>query len=92
MSQRDVVRDTYRRQQDRSLTDAVVDAIEQCKGEDLKRTDFALFEDLDHRALEDLVREDAGPRTSITFETDDVRIELWGNGGVEIEVEDLAAE
>lgn len=88
----DVVRDTYRPEQDRSLTDALVDGIEACKGEALQRTDFALFEDLDQHALEHLVRLDAEPRTSVTFETDEVRIELWGDGGVEIEIEDLAAE
>lgn len=88
MNEQDVVRDTYEPEQDRSLTDAIVDSIEECKGEDLLRTDFELFEDVDQTALENLVRQDARPGTRVAITTDDVRIELWGDGGVEIRVEE----
>lgn len=83
-----VARETYEPDQEGSLTDALLDAIVRCKGEDFDRTDFALFEDLDSEALEDLFRDDAEPRTRTTIESGDVRIELWADGGVEIRVED----
>lgn len=86
------VQDTYSPDQDRSLTDAVLDAIEECKGEDLLRSDFVLYEDINSDALDTLFRHDAEPRTRVGFSTDGVRIELWGDGGVEIRVEDRTGE
>lgn len=87
-----IVRDTYSPDQDRSLTVAVLAAIEECKGEDLLRSDFGLYEDINPDALDSLFRHDAEPRTRVGFSTDGVRIELWGNGGVEIRVEDRTVE
>ena len=91
-TQGSVVRDSYSPDQGRSLTDAVLDAIEECKGEDLLRSDFVLYEDINPDALDTLFRHDAQPRTRVGFSTDGVRIELWGDGGVEIRVEDRTAE
>lgn len=91
-TQNGVARDTYTPDQDRSLTDAVLDTIEECKGRDLLRTDFILYEDIDPDALNALFRHDAQPRTTVVFSTDGVQIELWGDGGVEIRVEDRTAE
>lgn len=80
------VRETYTPDQERSLTDAVIDTIEECRGERLQRTDFVLFEDIDSDSLNTLFRHDSQPRTTVTITTDDVRIELWGDGGIEISV------
>ena len=91
-TQDSVVRDSYSPDQDQSLTDAVLDAIEECKGEDLLRSDFVLYEDINPDALDALFRRDAKPRTRVEFSTDGVRIELWGDDGVEIRVEDSTAE
>lgn len=88
----DVARETYAPEQDQSLGDAIVDAIEACRGEDLLRTDFDLFEDVYADALEDLVRRDADPGTRLTIETDSLEVELWRDDGVEIRVEDLTGE
>jgi len=88
----DQVQDTYTPEQDRSLTEAILDTIEKCKGEDLLRTDFVLYEDINPDALNNLFRHDAQPRTSVAFTTDGVRVELWGDGGVEIRVEDRTVE
>lgn len=87
-----VARERYEPDQPRSLTDAVLDAIEQCRGPDLRRTDFGLFEDVDNEALEGLLREDAEPRTRLTIESEGVRLELWGDGSVEIRAEDRTDE
>ncbi|WP_148860799.1 HalOD1 output domain-containing protein [Natronococcus pandeyae] len=70
------------------MTDAVIDAIEEYRGERLQRTDFVLFEDIDSESLNTLFRHDSQPRTTVTITTDDVRIELWGDGGVKIRVTD----
>lgn len=86
------MRDKYTPDQDRSLTDAVLDTIENCKGDDLQRTDFVLYEDIDPDALNTLFRNDAQPRTTVTFTTDGVEVELWGDGGVEIRVTERRAE
>ncbi|QLG63376.1 HalOD1 output domain-containing protein [Halorarum salinum] len=88
----DVVRDAYTTDQDRSLTDAMLGAIERCKGDDLTRDDFVLYEDVNPDALDSLFRHDAEPRTEVTFATDGVEVELWGDGGVEIRVGDATAE
>jgi hypothetical protein len=88
----DQVRDTYTPEQDRSLTEAILDTIEKCKGEDLLRTDFVLYEDINPDALNNLFRHDAQPRTRVAFTTDGVQVELWGDGGVEIRVEERTVE
>ncbi len=86
------MRESYTPHQDRSLTEAVLDAIEECKGEDLLRTDFVLYEDINPDALESLFRHDAQPRTTVTFDTDGVKVELWGDDGVKIRVTDRSDE
>lgn len=85
-----VVRDTYEPDQHRTLTESVLTAIENSEGDDLQRTDFALFEDINSEALDSLFRRDAQPRTAVELTTDDIRIELWGDDGVEIRVEDAS--
>lgn len=87
-----IVRDIYIPDQDRSLTDAILNVIKNCKGNDLLRTDFVLFEDINPAALSNLFRHDAQPRTRVAFTTDGVQVELWGDGGVEIRVEDQTVE
>ena len=86
------MQDTYTPDQDRSLTEAVLDAIENCKGQNLQRTDFDLYEDINPDALNTLFRHDAQPRTTVTFTTDGVQVQLWGDDGVEIRVEDRTVE
>jgi hypothetical protein len=86
------VRDIYTPKQDRSLTEAILDAIEKCKEEDLLRTDFVLYEDVNPDGLNNLFRHDAQPRTRVAFTTDGVQVELWGDGGVEIRVEERTVE
>ena len=88
----DAVQDTYTPDQDRSLTDAVLGAIEDCKGDALMRTDFRLYEDIDPDSLNSLFRDDAKPRTTVMFATDGVQVELWGDGGVEIRVQERQSE
>ncbi|WP_312912488.1 HalOD1 output domain-containing protein [Natronosalvus caseinilyticus] len=85
-------REWYTPNQDRSLTEAVLDAIEDYKGEDLLRADFVLYEDIDADALNSLFRHDAPSRTTVTFGTDGVKVELWGGGGVEIRVTGRSVE
>ncbi|MFC7213180.1 HalOD1 output domain-containing protein [Saliphagus sp. GCM10025334] len=85
-------RERYTPDQDRSLTEAVLDAIEDYKGEDLLRADFVLYEDIDPDALNSLFRPDAQSRTTVTIGTDGVTVELWGNGGVEIRVTDRSVD
>ncbi|MFC7216144.1 HalOD1 output domain-containing protein [Saliphagus sp. GCM10025334] len=87
-----MVRESYTPDQDRSLTETILDAIEDCKGKALLRTDFVLYEDINPDALNSLFRHDAQPRTTVTFETDGIEVELWGDDGVEIRVTDRPVE
>lgn len=80
------VRDTFSPDQNRSLTGAILEAIEECTGTDLTESGFVLYDDIDPTALNQLFRADAHPRTTVTFVTDGVLVELWGGGGVEIRV------
>lgn len=86
------VQASYTPDQDRTLTEAVLDAIEDCKRDTLQRSDFILYEDIDPDALNSLFRDDARPRTTVKFRTDGVEVELWGDGGVEIRVTDRLPE
>lgn len=79
---------TYCPAEDSSLTDAIVDAIVEHRGDELSRTDFSIFEDLDAQALNALFRTDGEPRTRVAFETDEIAVELWGSGRVHVRVSD----
>lgn len=72
--------------EDRSLSDAVLEAIEEQKGHDLTREDFRLYDDIDPDALDNIFREDVNANTSVKFDTADVTVALWGDGSVEIRV------
>ena len=86
------VRDIYTPDQHRSLTEAILDTIEKCKREDLLRTDFVLYEDINTDGRNNLFRHGAQPRTRVACTTDGVQVELRGDGGVEIRVEERTVE
>ncbi|WP_227353748.1 HalOD1 output domain-containing protein [Haladaptatus salinisoli] len=69
-----------------SLSTAILEAIEDQKGEDLTEADFRLYDDIDPDALDNLFRNDANADTTVEFNTDDVTVTLRGDGGVEIRV------
>ena len=86
-AQRDgVVEEKFRPDQNRSLSDAVLEAIDQFKDEDIIQSDFILYDDIDPDAINNLFRDDARPGTMLYFDMDDVQVELWGNSGVDIRV------
>lgn len=85
-SETELVRDKYTPDQDRSLSGAILEAIEEFRDEDMAQSDFLLYEDIDPDALDSLFRHDAQPRTTVEFDTDDVRVELYGDDGVVITV------
>ena len=80
------VRDRYTPDQHRSLSDAVLEAIAEYKGEGAVTADIVLYEDIDPDALDDLFKPGARSRTTVQFTTGDVLVELWGDDGVEIRV------
>lgn len=84
----DVVEEKFRQEQNRSLSDAVLSAIDHYKEEDLTKSDFVLYDDIDPDALNNLFRHEAQPQTTLYFTTNDVWVELWGDSGVEIRVRD----
>ena len=82
----DEAHEQYHSSEDRSLSDAVLDAIEEQKGHDLTKETFQLYDDIDPDALDNLFRDDTGANTSVQFNTDGVTVTLWGDGTVEIQV------
>ena len=78
------VRDKYTPDQDRSLSLAVLKAIERYKSESVSRSEFVLYDSIDPDALDNLFRENSN--AVLMFDTDDVRVQLWGDSGVVIEV------
>lgn len=84
----ELVTATYDPDQGRTLSDAVLEAVEKFKGTDLTRSDFTLFDNIDPDGLDALFRHDAEPETLVQFAVADVYVTVWGDGGVEIRVTD----
>jgi hypothetical protein len=85
------LRTKYTHDEDRALSDAVLDAIAAFKDEDITKSGFVLYDDVDPDAIDGLFREGARPRTTVSFDTDDVRVELYGDDGVVITVQSKTA-
>lgn len=73
---------------DLPLSTAILEAIEDHKNEDLRESDFVLYDDINPDAIDNLFREDSTARTAVEFNTDDVTVTLRGNGTVEVRVSD----
>lgn len=86
------VRKTYTVDHDESVTEAILDAIEDSLGEELERPHFALFDDIDHEALNDLFHRNSSPRTTVTIATDGIEVELWSDGETYVSVVDKPVE
>ena len=82
----DKVHERYYPGEDRKLSVAVLEAIEEQKHEDLSKADFQLYDDVDPDALDSLFQPDSNANTSVQFNTDGVTVTLWGDGGVEIRI------
>lgn len=85
----DVVAERYVPDQDRTLSGALLEAIESHRGEDLTESECTLYDDIDPDSLGGLFGGDAQPNTVVEFDTDDVRVMLWDDDGVEIRVTSL---
>lgn len=80
----------YHPNEDRPLSEAILDAIEAHENTALTADDVVLYDAIDPAAVDRLFREDpeANPNVKVEFEVDDVIVRLWGNGGVAISVSD----
>ncbi|QFU81875.1 DUF7344 domain-containing protein [Natronorubrum aibiense] len=78
----------YRDEQERSLTDAILAAVADHRGDEFRWSDFDLCDELDPNSLNTLFRSDAVSETSVTLRTETVRIALWGDDGITIRVTD----
>lgn len=72
----DVAKETFRWEQNRSLSDAVLNAIDRYKEEDITASDFVLYDDIDPDALINLFRPDAQSQTTLYFTTNNIGVEL----------------
>lgn len=85
---RESVHDTFTPDQERTLSEAVLAAIEEYRGTDLRTSDFVLYDHISPDALDDLFPPDADSDAVLVFAVKDVRVKLSDNGGVTIEVTD----
>lgn len=84
----DAERRVYRPEnEDTSLAETVLAAIEAYGDVDVERSEFVLFDAVDPDALDRLFRADADAEVVVEFTVDDVRVTLLGDGGVDVRVE-----
>ena len=80
--------DTYTPDQNRTLSEAVLEVIEKHKSTDLRQSSVTLYDSIDPDALNRLFKHDAEPNIRVQFDFNDVQVYLWGNHDVEIRVTD----
>ena len=74
---------------ERSLSDAVLEAISKATGEELTREECALFDDIDPESLETLFRSDGSGNTSVLFNTPNAGIRIEPGSDIVIRVASL---
>ncbi|QCC55868.1 hypothetical protein DV706_08070 [Natronorubrum bangense] len=79
---------THWAEQGRSLTDAILAAVADHRGEDLRWADFDLYDEIDPESLNTLFQSESTAETSVTLTTATVQIALWEDDGVVIRVTD----
>ncbi|QLG63293.1 HalOD1 output domain-containing protein [Halorarum salinum] len=79
--------DTYAPEQERTLPEAVTEAVAQHGDADPATTDFVLYEYVDHDALCRLFRDDGSQHLLVQFVADDVQVTLRGGTEVDVHVE-----
>ena len=81
------VHDVYYPDEGRPLTDALFEAIEASRGEDIRDVGFQMSDDIDPDALDRLFRGGASNQTTVQFTTDGVQVKLRAHGVVDIWVQ-----
>ena len=76
----------YYPEEEQPLSTTILQVIEAQKGEDISKSDFRLYDDIDPDALDNLFRLNANANTFVQFNTDDVTVTLWGDDGIDIQV------
>lgn len=85
----DVAPQPYTPEQQRSLSEAVLDAVGAYTDTDLSRSEFVLYDAINPDALDTLIRHDAEANLELKFDVGDVQVKLQGNDTILIEVIDL---
>ena len=88
MAPETATRAVYRADQDQSLTDAILAAVADHRGDDLRWADLDLHDEVDLESLNTLFQSELTAETSVTLTTATVQIALWENDGVAIRVTD----
>ncbi|ELY46599.1 hypothetical protein C495_05813 [Natronorubrum sulfidifaciens JCM 14089] len=81
-------RAAYRAEQERSLTEAILAAVADHRGADLRWADSDRYDELDPESLNTLFQSKSTAETSVTLRTATVRVALWEDDGVAIRVTD----
>lgn len=78
----------YPANEDTSLSETILEAIEAYEDVDVSRSEFVLFDVIDPDALDRLFRAEADADLVVEFTIDDLHVTLQGDGGVDVKVED----
>ncbi|WP_207587154.1 HalOD1 output domain-containing protein [Halomontanus rarus] len=79
-------RDRYYPEENRPLSQAILELIEEQREENLIDADFRLYDDINPDALNRLFQEDAEGETLVKFDTGGMTVRLWADGAVDIQV------
>lgn len=72
------------------LSTAIVRALSKAKGRDITEDECVLYNSIDPDALDGMFRQESADDTiKVDFTTHDAIVQIWGNGDVVIEVQDL---
>lgn len=79
-------RDRYYPDGDRTLSTAILEAIETHKDEDITKANFQLYDAIDPDALNNLFQKHTTADTALEFTVDDVTVTLRENRAIDIQI------
>ncbi|WP_266083120.1 HalOD1 output domain-containing protein [Haladaptatus caseinilyticus] len=78
----------YYPHEDRSLSQAVLSALEETHETPLIDAEFTLYDHIDPDALNSLFQADANATITVAFTVEDYDVTIWGDEGIYIHVRD----
>lgn len=80
----------YRPEERRALSDVILEAIDDQSDEDITRSDFQLYDDVDPDALDDLFRTQNTTDAVLEFDTGEVHVTVSFSETVDVRVTPLS--
>jgi Halobacterial output domain 1 len=80
--------EVYYPHEDRSLSHAVLSALEEVHETAITNAEFTLYDHIDPDALDSLFQADADATVRVAFTIEDYVVTIWGDEGIHIHVRD----